>query len=104
MTPVATSLRPSGAVQFLPPDAPELNSSVGVWCNTTQHRLSNHGITTIGELIGTVSGELMAMCARPALMKSFIVGSALLMDSRSSDFICAGVNKHPLKSRDRLGV
>lgn len=74
---------PRLALHYLPPYAPDLNAVEGVWCLAKHHRMANHTIGDLDELLATARRHLADVGRDPDLLRSCFRGAklALSLDS-----------------------
>ncbi len=76
-------LHPRLTLHYLPPYAPDLNASEGVWCLAKYHRMANHTISDLETLHAQAAKHLSEIGQNQTLLQSCFknAGLAIYLDS-----------------------
>jgi transposase len=68
---------PRLTLHYLPPYAPDLNASEGVWSLSKYHRMANHSIDDLAALHAEAEKHLTDISRQPDLLRSCFAGAGL---------------------------
>jgi transposase len=66
-------------VHYLPPYAPDLNAVEPLWSLTKYHRMANHAIDTLDELLATAKRHVDAVASEQRLLQSCFKAAGLAL-------------------------